>query len=321
MNYIDVFNGDADGIISLLQLRHTEPQRSMLVTGVKRDIQLLDRVSAQPGDFIAVLDISLKSNRSALDRVLDEGANVLYFDHHQPGEIPHHPALVTKIDPSPEVCTSLLVDRYLNGHFRDWAIAAAFGDNLLESATQLAESSGFSSSQTEQLKELGTLVNYNGYGRHIDDLHIHPAELYRQLSQYQTPFDLLKERRSVFTQLQQAYQQDMTNAESLKPHKENDVARMYLLPNAPWSRRVSGVFGNQLTYQNADKAHAVVFDNGDQTYTISVRAPLNNRQGASHICGQFPSGGGREAAAGVNLLPHGQLEQFWSVLTDYYQSV
>ena len=45
MNY-DVFNGDADGICALLQLRLAEPREAQLVTGVKRDINLLSRVEA-----------------------------------------------------------------------------------------------------------------------------------------------------------------------------------------------------------------------------------------------------------------------------------
>ena len=41
MSYIDIFNGDADGILALHQLRLTNPQKSRLITGVKRDTKLL----------------------------------------------------------------------------------------------------------------------------------------------------------------------------------------------------------------------------------------------------------------------------------------
>jgi hypothetical protein len=44
---IDVFNGDADGICALVQLRLAQPVQSKLVTGVKRDIQLLEGLSIQ----------------------------------------------------------------------------------------------------------------------------------------------------------------------------------------------------------------------------------------------------------------------------------
>ena len=50
MRQIDVFNGDADGICALLQLRKAEPRDATLVTGVKRDINLLAKVDAGAGD-------------------------------------------------------------------------------------------------------------------------------------------------------------------------------------------------------------------------------------------------------------------------------
>ena len=65
----DVFNGDADGICSLLQLRLENPVESPLVTGIKRDIALLERVAAEAGDHVTVLDLSMVKNRDALDRL------------------------------------------------------------------------------------------------------------------------------------------------------------------------------------------------------------------------------------------------------------
>jgi hypothetical protein len=51
MPYIDVFNGDADGVCALHQLRLHNPQESRIVTGVKRDTLLLKRiVSATVGE-------------------------------------------------------------------------------------------------------------------------------------------------------------------------------------------------------------------------------------------------------------------------------
>jgi hypothetical protein len=43
MRRIDVFNGDADGLCALHQLRLAEPVQSELVTGVKRDIKQIVR--------------------------------------------------------------------------------------------------------------------------------------------------------------------------------------------------------------------------------------------------------------------------------------
>ena len=58
MDY-DVFNGDADGICALIQLRRAEPRpNAKLVTGVKRDIQLLERFPGAAGGQVTALDIS-----------------------------------------------------------------------------------------------------------------------------------------------------------------------------------------------------------------------------------------------------------------------
>ena len=82
---IDIFNGDADGICALTQLRNAAPCESTLITGVKRDIQLLDKVEVESGDQLTVLDVSLDKNRDGLLRVLGEGADVFYVDHHFAG--------------------------------------------------------------------------------------------------------------------------------------------------------------------------------------------------------------------------------------------
>lgn len=47
--YYDIFNGDADGICALHQLRLAEPREATLVTGVKRDIRLLEQVAQVRG--------------------------------------------------------------------------------------------------------------------------------------------------------------------------------------------------------------------------------------------------------------------------------
>src|SRR5678816_2571129 len=99
MNY-DVFNGDADGLCALHQLRLAYPVKAELITGVKRDIKLLDRVQAVAGDQVTVLDISLDSNRARLMQLLEAAVHVEYFDHHYAGEIPPHINLVSHIDVS-----------------------------------------------------------------------------------------------------------------------------------------------------------------------------------------------------------------------------
>jgi len=113
MQFYDIFNGDADGICALQQLRLEEPRASVLVTGVKRDVRLLDRVQAAAGDELTVLDISPQANAGDLKRLLGAGARLRYFDHHAAGELPQHANLRAFIDTAPDTCTSLIVDRYL----------------------------------------------------------------------------------------------------------------------------------------------------------------------------------------------------------------
>ncbi len=45
--HVFAFNGDADGLCALQQLRLAERVHGTLVTGVKRDIRLLERIDAR----------------------------------------------------------------------------------------------------------------------------------------------------------------------------------------------------------------------------------------------------------------------------------
>ncbi|MFW1507964.1 DHH family phosphoesterase [Vibrio parahaemolyticus] len=317
MNY-DIFNGDADGIIALLQLRLADPIDSQLITGVKRDIKLVEKVDVQAGDELTVLDISMEKNMAGLEQALAQGAHVFYADHHKAGDIPQHGNLDAHIDLDANMCTALIVDKLLEGRFHTWAITAAYGDNLIVKADALAVQAGLNNEQKAQLKELGTLINYNGYGSKVDDLHFHPADLYRALVQYISPFEVIEDKASPYYQLQSAYQQDMDAAQAVPATHESDTLKLFELPNTAASRRISGVYGNWLANQNPDSAHAVLTENADGTYTVSLRAPLNNKQGAVAVCGQFPTGGGREAAAGINALRKEDVNAFIDAVETYY---
>lgn len=317
MHY-DVFNGDADGIISLLQLRFYQPTESQLVTGVKRDIQLLDQLNIEPGDSLTILDISMEKNKSALRELLQNSGSVFYADHHRSGDIPMDKKLSAYIDLSADTCTALIVDQLLSGQYHEWAIAAAYGDNLIKIADQLAAEFGCSEAQAGQLKELGTLINYNGYGTDIDELHYHPAELYRQLYHYSSPYDVVNDRYSPFHKLKEVYQGDLDFALSIAPSYQSEKLQIVELPDVDASRRVSGVFGNLMANQTPQRAHVILTKSRADTYTVSLRAPLNLKHSAGKICAEFPSGGGREAAAGINDLPVEQLPQLIGLIEKTY---
>ncbi|MEZ5529899.1 MAG: DHH family phosphoesterase [Porticoccaceae bacterium] len=310
MPVIDVFNGDADGICSLTQLRLAEPCNSTLVTGVKRDISLLQNVTAAAGDRVTVLDVSLDKNREPLQQMLSAGAVVFYVDHHFPGDIPVCDHLTTLINEAPEVCTSLLVNSHLKGAFARWAVVGAFGDNLNKSALSLAKSLSLGEAEITQLQNLGIYINYNGYGPALEDLHFHPAELFRLVSIHADPLNFIADGSEHFARLENGYHQDMAAAEAVQPERACASSAVFILPDQPWARRVSGVYSNDLTNLNPDRAHAVLTEKANGNFLVSVRAPLSNRTGAAELCRRFPTGGGREAAAGVNDLPAGQLNAF-----------
>jgi hypothetical protein len=319
MAYIDIFNGDADGICSLIQLRLAEPQNSQLVTGVKREINLLKGVDASSGDKLTVLDISMQKNQEDLSRLLGSGASVFYADHHQPGEIPDHPNLSAYIDTSPTMCSALIVDEYLGGQFHLWAITAAYGDNLTKVAHGLAKQHGLNEEQTALLQELGLYLNYNGYGASTDDLFYHPADLFKECVQFASPFEFIEQNAVVFTTLKQGYTQDMALASNEGLFHETEALAALILPDLPWARRVSGVYSNQLSNEHPERAHVILTKKSDGGYLVSIRAPQTQLEGADDIASQFKTGGGRKGAAGINALPESDLQRLIGLMQQRYE--
>ncbi|NNE01349.1 MAG: acetyltransferase [Pirellulaceae bacterium] len=309
MPHYDAFNGDADGICALHQLRLAEPRDSQLITGVKRDINLVKKIAGNEGDTVTVLDISLDKNRDDVVRLLDKGIPITYFDHHFAGDIPDSDHLTTHIDTAGDVCTGLLVNRFLDGAFLPWAVTAAYGDNLHDAARAAAELLSLTDSQLAQLETLGTLLNYNGYGSTLEDLYFPPDQLYRAIKPYTDPFDFIASDKT-FQTLQDGYDDDMRRAKSIEPTLETKQCAMFVFPEDAFSRRVSGVYSNQLARDNPQRAHALASLLASGDYLVSVRAPLSTRSGADELCRQFPTGGGRKAAAGINQLPAEQLQAF-----------
>ncbi len=318
MAYIDVFNGDADGICSLVQLRLADPKDSQLVTGVKRDINLLKAVDAGSGDTLTVLDISMQKNHDDLTRLLANGVRVFYADHHKPGDIPEHPNLAAYIDMSPTMCSALIVDKYLAGQFHLWAITAAYGDNLTEIADELASQYGLNSEQSSLLQELGLYLNYNGYGASPQDLFYHPAELYKECVQFVSPFDFIEQNATVFNTLKQGYEEDMALASNEKLFHETDTLGAQILPDKPWARRVSGVYSNHLSNDYPERAHLLLTEKADGDYLVSIRAPQTLLEGADEIASQFETGGGRKGAAGINALPKADITRLVELMEQRY---
>lgn len=307
--HFDVFNGDADGLCAIHQLRLAEPRDATLVTGLKRDIALLQRVQAGAGALVRVCDISLDRNREALLRLLDAGARVDYFDHHFAGAIPEHPNLRAQIDLGSEVCSSLLVDRALGGRYRAWAVAAAFGDNLHAAAEAAAAPLQLEPAALATLRTLGEALNYNSYGISEADLRIHPTALLAEMTPYVDPLAFAAEA-PIVAALATGMQDDLGLARAVAPTFAGTGATLVVLPDAAWARRVAGVFGNERARHDPARGHAVAATLPDGSLRLSVRAPLQRRSGAGALCRRFPTGGGREAAGGIDHLPAAWLDAF-----------
>ena len=311
------FNGDADGLCALQQLRLADPCEATLVTGVKRDIHLLERIDARPGDTVTALDISLDQNRAGLLRLLEAGATVAYFDHHHAGEIPGHAGLCAQIDECPEVCTSVLVDRHLGGSHHRWAITAAFGDNLAAVGHAMAARAGLFAQDVAVLERLGTCLNYNAYGECVADLHFDPAELAMHMLPYADPLAFAA-CSEVYRTLAAGYEDDMCRARALAPHHEVPGAALLVLPDAPWARRAMGVLANELVRGRPGDAIGLLSPRTGGGYAVSVRVPAHREMGAADFCRGFHTGGGRRLAGGINHLPDGDVDHFTRRFADCF---
>jgi len=318
MAFYYAFNGDADGLCALQQLRLTHRGDARLITGVKRDIRLLDRVRAGAGDTVHVLDISLDANRDGLNALLDAGAIVHYFDHHHAGHIPETAALIAHIDPAPDVCTSILVDRYLAGRYRRWAITAAFGDNLAGVARAMAADMGLGHEKTQTLESLGLYLNYNAYGDTVDDLHFDPARLAGAMLEFGDPLEFAA-HSPVFSRLAAGYEDDMMRARSVQPLRTCEGAAIIHLPAEAWARRVIGVLANDLVQRSPQCAFALLSLNAQGDYTVSVRVPSRRAIGADEFCRKFATGGGRRLAGGINHLPVDGIDRFSEQFEAHYR--
>lgn len=303
----DVRNGDANGLCAAVQWRLHRPGAVRLVTGLKRDIALLQDVPARAGDEVNVFNISMLRNRAGLLDLLDQGAHVRYFDHHAAGEVPRHPHLEAHIDEASAVCTRLLVDRHLGGACRAWALVGIYGDNMAAVADRLALAGGFEPGDCAGLRRLGMLINYNAYGEHEQDVRIAPRLLYGLMVRYRDPRDMLA-HEGIVDEIDAVRHADLRQAVGTMPIWRGAGGSVRALPDAPWSRRVQGCLANELASSEPELAHAVLVAR-DDGYVVSVRAPLARPDGAHALCSRF-GGAGRARAAGIDSLPRDELPRF-----------
>ena len=313
MRFYDIFNGDADGLCGLQQLRLAAPRDAELVTGTKRDTALLARIDPIAGDTLTVLDISVERNVSGLQRALSAGASVHWFDHHHGGAVPSASNFHGHFDFAPDICTSLIVDRHLGGQYRAWAVVGAFGDNLSQSAADAAATLDLDAASIAVLRGIGECLNYNAYGEHIEDLLFHPAALRRRMQPYADPLRFAAEDDS-FGRLDEMRSRDLAQALAVAPVLDIPTATAVVLPDTSWSRRVGGTLANHLALAAPDGVHAVLVP-ASRGFTVSLRASHRHASGAHAIARAF-GGGGRAAAAGINAMPAAEIPRLLGLLRE-----
>ena len=312
MDYF-IFNGDTDGICATRQLLFSNQNETKFVTGVKRDIALLDKIQDLADQEIVVLDVSVEKNHPSLIKLLKQNCRINWYDHHISAKIPEHIRFINHINTDPDINTSQIVNLHLNNKYPDWAIVGLFGDNMTNSADELAQSIFLSEVDKESIKQMGELFNYNAYGEDLDDLHYHPEEVLKECLKVDHPLDLLS-NSDIIEKLKTGYQSDLSEASKAKLLQNNT----YVFPNQKWGRRVIGVFANLKANQNPDQPTAILIEKEDH-FVVSVRSPINKSLNAAQFCAKFPTGGGRKKAGGINELPKNLLNQFIDELNSFFK--
>lgn len=105
-------------------------------------------------------------------------------------DIPQHDKLELRLDTDPQVCTSLLKDRFLGGRFHAWALVDASGGALTATAHQRAAAAGFGADQRDALRRLGEAINYKAYGDTLHDVRLWPAASLRRMAPYADPLEM-----------------------------------------------------------------------------------------------------------------------------------
>ena len=200
---------------------------SVLVTGVKRDIALLERVPRQPrrlGDGARHLRSTPIAPRCS--RCSSAASTVEYFDHHYAGELPVHPGSRAHIDTSPGVCTGMLVDRAPRRR------GSASGRSSPRSATisprparELAGRCGLDAARLAELRELGESIAYNAYGDTEADLHRAPGGAVPDAcARYADPFRFMR-AEPVVRENRRARRQDLELARASAARRRRSPAR------------------------------------------------------------------------------------------------
>jgi hypothetical protein len=142
---------------------------------------------------------------------------------------------------------------------------------------------------------------------------------------YSSPFEFMAAESTAITSLITGYNEDITKGLSTEATREADTAALIILPDERWSRRVSGVLGNELTNQHPSRAHIILTPehtgelNAPVTYQVSIRAPKTSPHSADKVATRY-GGGGRSGAAGISGLAISDVDALWRQVLGTYSA-
>lgn len=308
-----LFNGDADGLTAQHILGLTLGAPDLRITGWKRDVHLLRRLPPMAAGRIHALDISLRQNLDVLPAVLGQGnVEITWYDHHDPGEPPAHPRLHLHIHQAPGTCTAAIVHAVCGRAHPLWAAMAAFGDNVPATAEALVKDAGAGAEAAARLRQAGILLNYNAYGEKPGDVLYEPADLAVRMAAFRSALDFAAEA-ALFDPLEAQFLADQARFEGLAALVDAPASRAFLVPDEPWARRFAATWANARILAHPQEALAMIHPRADGTFSVSIRAPRRaegHAPSAADLAAEFPTGGGRKLAAGINILPASDFERF-----------
>jgi len=110
--------------------------------------------------------------------------------------------------------------------------------------------------------------------------------------------------------LRDGYRDDMACARALRPLRDVPGATLIRMPDRAWARRASGALANERVRGQPGSALAVLSPRAGGGFVVSVRVPDGRALGADDFCREFPTGGGRRGAGGINHLPESDFDRF-----------
>lgn len=312
---IFALNGDADGIFSFRILHESLGLRESnvrIVSDVKRQTHLIERVLAAENEDIYALDIELSKNSESVLKLINKN-RFFWFDHHvskfSVDEIINHINFHNFINTASNYNTSKIAYEKMNSKSSGWMISALFGDGLQEIAQDECDKHKISAADAKVLEQVGRFINYNSYGNSATDLFFHPVDICHDVLKYSDPVEFYRQSE-IPKKIERFYEEDRT--QFLNFLGQLKAADILDLPNEPWSIRFSGEAGNTLSRMYPDRTFAIVSQNRDSTYNVSVRSSKNSMVHIGQFCNQFHNGGGRAHSGGITSLPSEQLQHFKS---------